>query len=171
MFAELDIKPEEMPEIYENISTKKRFMDIIREYNLSTELDLFLQNSQIIHGDLNSGNIILDGETCKITLLDFEHAWIGPAVLNWYDFLLRNLVLNARRYPMECSVVIKRLEKLSHNADYFDCTKAILEKYGVHHDLHGQFMALYMGWLLRDKIVNEPGKVMEAVKHMEFSLS
>jgi len=170
MFAELDIKHEEIPDIYNNISIKKRLMDIIREYNLSTELDLFIQKSQIIHGDLNSGNIFVDTETGKITLIDFEHVWIGPAVLNWYDFLLRNFILNARRYPMKDAVVIRRLEKLSHNVDYFDCTKAILEKYEVHRDFHGQFMALYMGWLFEDKIVNEPKKVMEAVKRIDFSM-
>lgn len=171
MFAELNLKREEMPEIYDRIDTRDRFKDIVREYGLSTGLLFFLQMSQIIHGDLNTGNIIVDKETSKITLLDFEHVRIGPAVLNWYDFVLRNLVLNARRYPMQGAVVIKRLEKLSNNADYFDFTKAILNKFGVPHDLHCQFMALYMGWLFRDNIATDPGKVMDAVKHMDFCMS
>lgn len=171
MFGELNVKSEDMPSIFEKIDIRENLADIVRENGLSPELHSFLQKSQIIHGDLNSGNIIVYKEEDKIILLDFEHARIGPAVLNWYDFLLRNLVINARRHPMQGAVVIKRLEKLSRNAAYIDCTKAILEKFGVPHDLHGQFIALYIGWLFRDKITNDPDKVMDDVKGMKFRLS
>lgn len=164
MMGDMNIRPGDMPEIYAKIDIREKLAGLAEKHGLKAGLIPLLQKSGIIHGDLNCGNIMEKGS--EIIILDFEHATIGPPVLNWYDFLLRNLVFHARSYPLKSSIIIKRLENLARKPDYTDYTNEILDSHGAPRDTHTQLIALYTAWLLRDKIVDNPAKVIKAAMRL-----
>jgi len=71
---------------------------LAKNQGLCSEIQELTQRAQIMHGDLNKSNIFISkGEPHRAIVIDFEHVKIGPSVLNWYDFLLRNFVIYGSR--------------------------------------------------------------------------
>jgi hypothetical protein len=134
-----------------------------------------LQKAQIIHGDFNNRNILVSRvEPRRAVIIDFEHAKIGPAVFNWYDFLLRNFVIYGGRYPIKTSVVLERCNKLGGNQKAYPALNKLTAKFlnacQVPVTLHGQLTLLYLGYLCQDPIVTNPEAVFRALLSMDFEI-
>ncbi len=135
-----------------------------------------LDRPQFIHGDLNAGNILMSlNGSLHATLIDLEHAKIGPAVLNWYDFLLRNFVIAGDRIPLKSRTVIDRFRRLPGNKDsqplLSRLTAQFLNECEVPIARHHQYVTLYMHYLCQDPVVDNPKKALDALSDMKFSLS
>ena len=134
-----------------------------------------LDRPQFIHGDLNAGNILMSlNGSLHATLIDLEHAKIGPAVLNWYDFLLRNFVIAGDRIPLKSRTVIDRFRRLPGNKDsqplLSRLTAQFLNECEVPIARHHQYVTLYMHYLCQDPVVDNPKKALDALSDMKFSL-
>ena len=143
-------------------------------HGLSDKIRDLSRKAQIIHGDLESTNILIDAGTPphQPVLIDFEHAKVGPAVLNWYDFLLRNYVIYGGRYPLNTRTILKRCRRLPGNTEASamlnGLTARFLEACGVPLALHGELTALYMAYLCQDPVVADPESVISYLKSIDF---
>ena len=161
---------------FADFDIRKGLMERATELGFDRTFRESLNRSQFIHGDLNAGNILmcLNG-SLHATLIDLEHAKIGPAVLNWYDFLLRNFVIAGDRIPLNSQTVIGRFRRLPGNTGtqpfLSRLTAQFLNECEVPLARHHQYVTLYMHYLCQDPIVDKPEKVLDALSNMEFSLS
>jgi len=133
---------------------------IIDNFGLNPALRNIAQKTQFVHGDLDLANIFMAGKAFdEIVLLDLEHAKVGPAVLNWYDFLLRNFVIQDGPVPIAISIARKRYQKLVSKAWQKTflgrLNRQILQACGVSEDLHPQLLFLYLAYLTRDPVFQE----------------
>lgn len=146
-----------------------------KKQGLTKNMQNLLQKAQIIHGDFNNRNILVSRvEPRRAVIIDFEHAKIGPAVFNWYDFLLRNFVIYGGRYPIKASVVLERCHKLAGNQKAYPALNKLTAKFlnacQVPVTLHGQLTLLYLGYLCQDPIVTDPEAVFRALLSMDFEI-
>ena len=148
---------------------------IAEENKFGGEILQILRRAQIIHGDLNRGNILVDSTHKTMAgLIDFEHAKIAPNVLNWYDFLLRNFVLYGRNLPIDSTVVLKRCRKLPGHIQSVPLlntlTRDFLRSCKINAFLHSQFVILYAVYLCQDPIVRDIEIVVEGIKAMNLTV-
>lgn len=133
---------------------------LVEKHGLDPGLKGVIDRFQVIHGDLNAGNIFVDkADPWRIVLLDFEHACIGPAILNWYDFLLRNFVLKEDIFPVANAIAHERYRRLIDGrlqGGYIrELSLSLLRECELPAHLHGQLMLLYMIFLCRNRIVTD----------------
>jgi hypothetical protein len=171
----LTVPPHELNGVFAESDLRQSLREKAREQELLNPLGAVLDRAQILHGDLNRGNILLDSQNGRqLTLVDFEHARIGPSVLNWYDFILRNLLIALDRLPINAGTVIRRLERLPGNRRaerWLDrLTIEYLEGCLVSRDLHQPLLIVYLSHLCSDRIINEPDRVLNALKHQDLNL-
>lgn len=139
--------------------------DIIHKFGLNPALRDIVQKRQFVHCDLTLANIFIAGKAFdEIVLLDLEHAKVGPAVLNWYDFLIRNFIMQDEPFPIAISVIRKRYRKLAGKAwqktFLGGLNRQILRACGVSGDLHPQLLFLYLAYLTRDPVFQEPAVLL-----------
>jgi serine/threonine protein kinase len=171
--SQLSVPESEMEDVCKRFDIRETLSSLAKKHGLRGELRNLLQKGQIIHGDLNRGNIFLSRlRPRRLAIIDFEHAKIGPGVLNWYDFLLRNLVILGGRYPIKTDVVLQRCYKLpgtrKANPLLSEMTRQFLDACNVPRALHGPLIILYMSYLFQDAIVTEPEIVIKTVKSMDL---
>lgn len=147
---------------------------LARESCLDTETS-FLQRAQFVHGDLNRKNVLIGaGRPPRAVLIDFEHAKIGPAILNWYDFLLRNFILQGKGFPIDSDLVLERCLSLPGNlrASSFlnEMTVNILNHCQVPLAAHKPLIILWLSYLSRDPVITDSGIVLRGIKAMNFTL-
>lgn len=146
-----------------------------KKQGLTGKIQDVLQKAQIIHGDFNNRNILISRlEPRRAAIIDFEHAKIGPAVFNWYDFLLRNFVIYGGRYPIKTGVVLERCHKLPGGKKAYPVLNKLTAKFlnacQVPVTLHGQLTLLYLCYLCQDPIVTDPEAVFRALLSMDFKI-
>jgi len=171
--SRLSVPENQMQGIPHEFDIRDRLSALATKQGLTGRIQDELKNAQIIHGDLNKGNILLSTKAPRRAIfIDFEHAKIGPAVLNWYDFLLRNLVIYGGRYPIKTDVVLQRCQKLPGNeeADPFlsKLTAKFLNCCRVPLDLHGHLTILYMSYLCQDPLVANQNAIFRTLASMDF---
>ena len=114
---------------------------------------------QPIHGDLNEGNLLIDRDSGRLVLLDYEHACLGPAFFNWYDFLARCRVLRDDPFPLARDVALRRCTELLGMTEgegaWADFTRRILGEAGIPLDLHRPIFVLYLKYLCQDRIIRD----------------
>ena len=172
-FCEISIPLDEIQGIPQAFDMRASLSEIAETNGFAGRMQEVLKKSQIVHGDLSNGNILFSKAMPRQPIIiDFEHAKVGPAVLNWYDFLLRNFVLYGGRFPIDGMVVLKRCRNLpgNKNSDPFlsKLTAKFLNFCQIPLDLHGQLTVLYMSYLCRDPVVSEPDAVVSALKLMDL---
>jgi hypothetical protein len=169
----ISIDENEIRRIPKFFDVRSRLSELTKTHGLTSRVEDLLGRAQIIHGDLDKRNILLHERKPRIpVLIDFEHAKVGPAVFNWYDFLLRNFVMYGGQYPIKTSIVQERCRKLPGNMEakamLNRLTVKFLEACSVPLALHGELTALYMSYLCQDPIVLEPDAVVDALKFMDL---
>ena len=174
-FSGILIPRTEIKGIFQEFDIRQRLMHLAKQDKSHRQLEDILKRPQIIHGDLNRGNIFVSSmPSPAIVINDFEHAKIGPAVLNWYDFLLRNLVIYGAIYPMRIDIVLRRCSKLPGNKNanpvLNKLTVMFLDICQVPLALHSQLTILYMRYLCQDPIVHDPEAVINVLKSMQFKI-
>ena len=154
---------------------RTRLQSLAYKDGLHQEITNIIRLPQVIHGDLNKSNIFISRNNSeKIVINDFEHAKIGPGVLNWYDFLLRNLVIYGSTYPIRTDTTLERCTKLPGNikadpllnkmtAMFLDCCR-------IRMAMHKQLIILYLRYLCQDAIVSDPDKVINFIKLAKYKL-
>jgi ubiquinone/menaquinone biosynthesis C-methylase UbiE len=139
---------------------------------LGTTLPI-LDQSGIIHGDMNCSNILIDQK--GLVLLDWEHACFGPGILNWYDFLIRNIVLSSRKLPIPHETMSRCCESLPGGTRsdplLTRLTMDALNHAGIPLRMHHHLVLVYLGHLCGDEIVAGKTAVSEALQKRSFSLS
>jgi ubiquinone/menaquinone biosynthesis C-methylase UbiE len=171
----LSVSQARMEGVFADFDIRKTLMERANELGFDRVFRESLNKPQFIHGDLNAGNILMHlNESLHATLIDFEHAKIGPAVLNWYDFLLRNFVIAGDELPLNSETVIGRFKRLPGSVEAHtllsDLTVQFLRECDVPLARHRQYVALYMHHLCQDPIVDRPEKALGALSGMELSL-
>lgn len=171
----ISIDEHEIRRIPKSFDMRSRLSDLAKTYGLAEWVKDLLGKAQIIHGDLDKRNILLHGGKSRSpVLIDFEHAKVGPAVLNWYDFLLRNFVIYGGQYPIKTSIVLKRCRRLPGNRKankmLTRLTANFLNACGVSFTLHGQLVALYMSYLCQDPVVTDPDDIINHLKSTNFNI-
>ena len=174
--CKLSVPPHELNGVFADCDIRQTLRRIALQQGLVDQLGEILYRAQVLHGDLNLGNILCDPQNPhQLTLVDFEHARIGPAVLNWYDFILRNLLIAGDALPLSAKTVIRRLQRLPGNrnadpamnrltADYLDGCR-------LSRDLHHPLLTLYLRHLCSDPIIDEPNRVLDALRQQKLSLA
>jgi len=175
-FSKVSIDENEMRRIPETFDVRGLLTELANSYGLTQLNDDMLGRAQIIHGDLEKRNILLHGAYPPLlVLIDFEHAKVGPGVLNWYDFLLRNFLLYEGQLPIKANIILKRCLRLPGNKDAKETlnrlTAKFLEACGVSLALHGQLIALHMSYLCRDPVVTEPEHIINHLKSTDFNIN
>jgi len=154
----------------------RNIISALREkQGLANEIQDLIRRPQIIHGDLNKGNIFISRmEPRCVIVIDFEHAKVGPAVFNWYDFLLRNFVIYGNKYPIPTDILLRRCQKLPGNKEaepiFNKLTVKFLNGCQIPLTLHGQLTLLYMCYLCQDPIVVDPEAVFRTLLSMDFKI-
>jgi ubiquinone/menaquinone biosynthesis C-methylase UbiE len=174
--SKVSIDENEMQRIPESFDVRSRLKELANTHGLSKRIVDLLGRPQIIHGDLEKRNILFCGAKPRLlVLIDFEHAKVGPGVLNWYDFLLRNFVTYGGQYPIKTSTILKRCRRLPGNKGAKEVlnrsTASFLEACGVSLALHGQLIALHMSYLCQDPVVTDPGYIISQLKSTNFHIS
>ena len=174
--SRLSIPQPRVEAVFADFDIRKDLMERANELGFDRAFRESLNRSQFIHGDLNAGNILmcLNG-SLHATLIDLEHAKIGPAVLNWYDFLLRNFVIVGDTFPLNSQTVIDRFRRLPGSTEtqplLSRLTAQFLNECEVPLARHHQYVTLYMHYLCQDPVVDNAEKALDALSDMEFSLS
>ena len=174
-FDQIYIPEANIKGILREFDIRYRLIELAEKETLSSEFERILRRPQIIHGDLNKGNVFISRTgSPRIIINDFEHAKVGPAVLNWYDFLLRNLLIYGGRYPIETEIALQRCHRLPGNkrASHVlnKMTATFLYSCQVPLELHPQLTILYMRYLFQDQVVNDPDTLIKAIKSTKHSL-
>jgi ubiquinone/menaquinone biosynthesis C-methylase UbiE len=169
----ISIGEKDIRRIPKPFDVRSRFSELAKTHGLTEPIEDLLGRAQIIHGDLDKRNILLNGGKPRLpVLIDFEHAKVGPAVLNWYDFLLRNFVIYGGQYPIKTSIVQERCRRLPGNKNakvmLNSLTAKFLEACSVPLALHSELTALYMSYLCQDPLVSEPDAVVSALKLIDL---
>jgi len=169
----ISIDENEIRRIPKPFDIRSRLSQLAKTHGLTGPIEDLLGRAQIIHGDLDKRNILLHGGKPRVpVLIDFEHAKVGPALLNWYDFLLRNLVIYGGQYPIKTSIVQERCHRLPGNKKaktmLNSLTARYLEACGVSLALHSQLTALHMSYLCQDPVVSEPDAVISSLKLIDL---
>jgi len=152
------------------------FSELALKYQMGEDVFNLLENRQVIHGDLNTNNILLvrQHKALSVVLIDFEHVKIGPAVFNWYDFLLRNYILQGGNYPLSPKMAIRRFEKFPGNAsaeqELTDLTAKFLTDCHVPLSMHSLLTRLYFLYLNRDDIVAGNEVMNIEIERMDLQL-
>jgi thiamine kinase-like enzyme len=78
-----------------------REMKVLKNFDFN-DYKLIHMHPQMIHGDLNHGNILINNENEKLYIIDFEDSmksWLSPM----YDiaFVIQRFVLTAKKYDWE----------------------------------------------------------------------
>ena len=132
---------------------------VLRSLAGDSSVAAHLNRCQPIHGDLNEGNMLIDCDSGRLVLLDYEHACLGPAFLNWYDFLARCRVLRDDPFPLAYDVALHRCEELLRMTEgegvWAGFTRRILGEAGVPIDLHRPLFVLYLKYLCQDRIIRD----------------
>jgi ubiquinone/menaquinone biosynthesis C-methylase UbiE/uncharacterized protein YbaR (Trm112 family) len=171
----ISIDENEIQHIPEAFDVRSRLKELAKAHGLSKGIEDLLGRAQIIHGDLDKRNILLDERKPRSpVLIDFEHAKVGPAVLNWYDFLLRNFVIYGGQYPIKTTIILKRCRRLPGNKEakktLNKLTANFLEACGVSLALHGHLIALHMSYLCQDPLVSDPEDIIRHLKSTDFHI-
>jgi len=174
-FDQIYIPEANIKGVLREFDIRNRLIDLAENEKLNGEFERILRRPQIIHGDLNKGNIFITRTVrSRIIINDFEHAKVGPAVLNWYDFLLRNLVIYGSSYPIETDIALQRCQRLPGNKNsnpvLNKMTATFLDLCQVPLELHPQLTILYMRYLFQDPVVNDPDTLINAIKSMKYRL-
>lgn len=172
---EISLNENEIQGIPGSFDIRGPLSGLAKRHGLTGKIQDLLKRAQILHGDLDRRNILLSKVKPRMpVLIDFEHAKIGPAVLNWYDFVLRNFVIYGGQYPLETSVVMERCRKLPGNENAKSVlnrlTVKFLEACQVPLSLHSQLTALYMSYLCQDPVVTEPEVIISALRSMDLNI-
>jgi hypothetical protein len=175
-FGKVSIDENEMQRIPETFDVRGLLTELAKACGLTQLIEHMLGRAQIIHGDLDKRNILLhEANPPFLVLIDFEHAKVGPGVLNWYDFLLRNFLFYEGQLPIKANVILKRCRRLPGNKDAKETlnrlTAKFLESCGVSLALHGQLIALYMSYLCRDPVVSDFEHIIRHLKSTDFNIN
>jgi len=172
----ISVPKDEIQGVLQEFDVRNSLSLLAKKQGMAGKTQSLLYKAQIVHGDLNRGNIFLtDGEPRRVIINDFEHAKIGPSVLNWYDFLLRNFVIYGSRYPIGTDTVLQRCHKLPGNKGanplLNKLTTELLNACQFPLVLHGQLIVLYMSYLCQDPVVSDPEALLRFLKSMDFNLA
>jgi ubiquinone/menaquinone biosynthesis C-methylase UbiE len=134
-----------------------------------------IKSPNFIHGDLNKTNIyIANGKPVRAILLDFEHAKIGPFVLNWYDFICRNLILYGGKYPLSKDTFLKRFTKIPGNKyanPLIDkITAQFLNACNLPLSMHRDMLILYIAYLCQDPIIRDFEAAINLIKSTNLKI-
>lgn len=135
----------------------------------------YFNSSNFVHGDLNKDNIyISNGNRKRTILLDFEHAKIGPFVLNWYDFICRNLIIFGGKYPLNKDIFLKRFAKIpgnkSANPLMNKMTVEFLNVCNLSLNIHKDMIIIYMAYLFQDPIIDDQDTILNFIKSTNLAL-
>ena len=156
-FVQLDLSDEERRTLVD----LRELGAVLRSLTSDPAIAAHLDRCQPIHGDLNDGNLLVDRGA---VLLDYEHACLGPAFFNWYDFLARNGVLRHDPFPLDHSVALSRCTELFQMTEgsgaWSEFTRRILSEAGVPGDLHRPLFVLYLKYLCQDRIIQDSDSLL-----------
>jgi ubiquinone/menaquinone biosynthesis C-methylase UbiE len=174
-FSNIQVPDPEIKGVLTEFDIRDRLAYLAYEDGLCKDIDRIIRRPQIIHGDLNKNNVLISrNDSAKIAVNDFEHAKIGPGILNWYDFLLRNLVIYGSTYPIKADIVLHRCTKLpgnnKSNPVLNKMTAMFLDRCHIQVAMHKQLIILYMRYLCQDPIVSDPDKVITGIKSGKYKL-
>lgn len=171
----ISLAENDVQSIPQTFDIRNHLSTLIQRHELSGEILNTCKGTQIIHGDLNRENIILSrSRPRRLLIIDFEHAKFGPAVLNWYDFLLRNLVMYGDRFPIKTEVIRKRFYRFPGNERCHpvlnSLTVMLLKTSRIPLSLHGQLTTLYLSYLCQDPVASEPEVIISLTRSMELDI-
>ncbi len=154
---------------------RDRLTQLALEQGLSENTFKFLKFPNFIHGDLNKNNIFITNEgERRAILLDFEHAKIGPFVLNWYDFICRNLIIFGGKYPLSKNTFIKRFKKVPGNINanslHNKMTVDFLNACNLPLKIHRDMIILYIAYLCQDPIISDFEAAINLIKSTNLTI-
>lgn len=174
--SKINIPEIKIQKMLNDFDIRDKLTQLALEHRLSEKIiKKLLKFPGFIHGDLNKNNIyITNGKEKRTIILDFEHSKIGPFVLNWYDFICRNLIIYGGKYPLSNNEFLKRFKKVPGNKKanslHNQMTVDFLNANNVPLRLHSDLTVLYLAYLFQDPIVTDIETTIKVVKSADLSL-
>ena len=173
--ASINISESTVKKAPNGIDIRENLIQLAIGQNLPESILKCLKSPNFIHGDLNKNNVyVTNGKPKRAILLDFEHAKIGPFVLNWYDFICRNLIIYGSKYPLSKDIFVKRFAKLPGNKNanplMNKMTTQFLNACNLPLSMHKDMIILYISYLCQDHIISDYEAAIKLIKSTSLTI-